>query len=244
MFDTETMAELSARQGRQADAGRDLIVVASVHSGAQLLGAGVMFEETRRRILPLLVLAAVLLSASSAHAEEPPPVAPPANAAPDSGGWYGLVPTLVDGLSVVAFYEGVHIAHQDYSSSLVDPLVFTGLAGLLGGIVVAPVNHARAHHPGRAAASVALRLLGLLTFVAIEGANRTPCGTQESQSCDLANRYAFEGLPWLVMMGIDDGLLAWRPASGAMAPASPRPSFDAMLSVVRGAPGISFVGAF
>jgi hypothetical protein len=197
--------------------------------------------STNRSVSAIAFLAAASLISPLAHAADAAPVAPIA-AAMDGGGYYGQVPLLVDAASVLAFYGGFRYEESNHGGAGT-MIGFLGIAGLMSGFAIGPINHARHQHQGRAIASVAMRLAGLVTFAAIEHSNTSPCQTQESPDCSIANRWLAEGLPWIALMAIDDGLLSWQSPRHAP-PASPAPSFDAMVTVMSDRPGLMFAGTF
>jgi hypothetical protein len=169
-----------------------------------------------------VIMAGCLLAASPPSADAPvaapPIVAAPTIAAPltssDASVWYGQRAAIVDTASIAALGTGVFLVGRSSAggtSALVPPLILGGLGVFVFG---GPVLHLSNEHPGRAAASLALRLLGSFTSLYLLVANDAgSCNADNGTDHPGCDKLSFPQLvrisvPILVAAALDDLILA------------------------------------
>jgi hypothetical protein len=164
---------------------------------------------------PLLLVS--LLSAVPDLAP-PPPATPSAPAPPTATavspaperGWYGAPAAVADGAAIAMIVGGAALAERGGSGSdLGSGLFFVGATGFIFG---GPLNHVLKEHPGRAAASLGLRLLATLTGGVFLVLHRATSCTEEHQEPDCARLKGINALalaaPFVAIGALDDFAIA------------------------------------
>jgi hypothetical protein len=178
-----------------------------------------------------LILATVL--GSPAAAAPSPPAAVEDPPAAEQTIWYGGPAVACD---VAAF-----------PVALVGALATRNVVGTLPGLglftLAAPINHGLNHEPGRATASLVLRVAALAgSYAALSAISNGNCGGEQPQSnCNELIVLAFLGPP-LVAMIVDDAFLARTTVPAR--PVAPEPSFSPALSVGTNGASLSLAGIF
>ncbi|HZL16387.1 MAG TPA: hypothetical protein VFG23_01450 [Polyangia bacterium] len=178
-----------------------------------------------------LILATVLGSPAAAAPSAPGPTEDPPAAV--QAVWYGGPAVACD---VAAF-----------PVALVGALATRNVIGTLPGLglftLAAPINHRLNHEPGRATASLVLRIAALAgSYAALSAISNGNCGGEQPRSdCNELFVLAFLGPP-LVAMIVDDAFLA-RTTVPARSDA-PGTSFSPALSVGTNSASLSLAGIF
>jgi hypothetical protein len=178
-----------------------------------------------------LILATVLASPAAAAPSAPGPIEDPPAAVQTI--WYGGPAVACD---VAAF-----------PVALVGALATRNLVGTLPGLglftLAAPINHGLNHEPGRAMASLVLRIAALAgSYAALSAIANGNCGgEQPGSNCGGLLALAFLGPP-LVAMIVDDAFLARTTVSAP--PISRSSSFSPALSVGTNGASLSLAGIF
>src|SRR5438045_1615192 len=174
-------------------------------------------------------------SGGSASAPLPGPPSPPSVDRPSEGPgrWYGGPSVVADILSFTMMGGG--------GAANSPQLLLLGAAGFAFG---SPINHLAQGHPGRAAGSLALRVLGggAATGVVLLDLVAHPCDGEPSCHHSPAASLAGAALVLIATMAIDDGVLARAPA-----PTSPRPARATVAPAVIAGPNLalaSLAGSF
>jgi hypothetical protein len=188
---------------------------------ATLAPAPTLLQEgamTSTVIFALSLLAAAPQGADASARAPPPAVPPPAAAASqaplEASVWYGQPAAILDAAAISILGTGVFLVGRGSggeTSGLAGPLIIGGLGGFAFG---APVLHLKNEHPGRAAASLALRLLAgyasLYLLVSHDAGVCNGANGTDHPGCDKLSfaQLAAMSVPILVAAALDDLVLA------------------------------------
>jgi hypothetical protein len=177
--------------------------------GAPWLGTEV--APWRRTMLAWLLATTLAWSIPPGRVVPPPPTPPPVvHSGEQPTRWYGGPSVVVDILSFTMIGGGSAASSPEF--------LLLGAAGFAFG---SPINHLAQGHPGRAAGSFGLRVLGagLATGVVLLDVASHPCDGEPSCHHSPGLGWAGAALVLITTMVIDDAVLARAPALH-----SPRPA--------------------